>query len=89
MKTIYKYPLEILNEQVVKLPWRYEVLCVMNQKEQIVLYAEVDTSERDIPVHVYIFGTGHDMHRLPPNAHYIGSVQTNGGNLVWHVYGTI
>ena len=86
METIYKYPLEVADEQLVTLPLHAKILSVKNQREKLVMYAEVD-SETIVTyrVRIYIIGTGNPRH-VPKGAIFLNTVIMAGGNLVWHVY---
>ena len=86
MKTIYKYPLEITNKQSIEIPNNSRILSVANQNENICLWVEIDKKEeKKTELAFYVFGTGHD---IPDNLnlHFIGTVVTLGGRLVWHVF---
>lgn len=87
MITIYKYPLKVIGYQELTLPPLTKILCVKNQREDICLWAEVDTDlDASIITPIFIVGTGHPV----PEAalEYIGTVQMESsiGELVWHVY---
>lgn len=86
MKKIYKYPIEIQDEQVVLLPTGAKILTVQTQGGKACLWAMVNpTIPNDMAVTIRIFGTGHtiqDADRLE----YIGTIQMCGGALVFHVF---
>lgn len=85
MKSIWKFPLETSDEQEVTMPAGSQILCVQMQGQMMCLWAKVDqyTTERERR-HILIRGTGH---RLDGNEGlYIGTVQMQGGALVWHVF---
>ena len=86
MKKIYKYPIEIQDEQVVLLPTGAKILTVQTQSGKAFLWAMVNpTMHNDMAVTIRIFGTGHtiqDADRLE----YIGTIQMCGGALVFHVF---
>lgn len=84
MRTVFKYPLEIANEQTIDLPIGAKPLSVQMQGEWIYLWAEVDTDSKPFPYTVRVFGMGH---LLPKEAmKHLGTVQQLDGMLVWHVY---
>lgn len=88
MKTIYKYTLEITDTQDIELPYNAQILSVCEQHNKIVLYAFVDTNEelRQI-AHIRIVGTGHPLEKHFMVMHrFIGTVVTDGGQWVWHVF---
>lgn len=85
MRTIYKYPVALVPEQVIALPRGYRILSVQNQDDRLRLWAMVETDERPtVPVLIRIIGTGHPV----PDAVgvYLATVQTDGGMFVWHVF---
>lgn len=86
MKKIYKYPIEIQDEQVVLLPTGAKILTVQTKSGKAFLWAMVNpTMPNDMAVTIRIFGTGHtiqDADRLE----YIGTIQMCGGALVFHVF---
>lgn len=85
MKRVYKYKLEIQDHQVVSLPKGARILSVANQREDIVLYAEVDDEQKGITdIDIFIHGTGHVMNE---NANlFLGTVLLREGYLVFHVF---
>jgi hypothetical protein len=87
-RRIYKYPLVFEDQQFVELPVGSDILSVAEQRGQIVLYAIVDTEEEDkAEVLVYIYGTGNPMGKANPRAkHFLGTVNTHNGALMWHVF---
>lgn len=86
-KTIYKYPLDVVDHQSITLPFGAQILCVQTQNNIPVIYAIVDrdstlTEQR----HFRTFGTGHTIDSKYAD-YYIGTYQLNGGRLVFHVFG--
>lgn len=86
MKAIYKFRLTITGEQKIPLTAGAKILSVGEQFDNVVLWAicepKKDIEERKI----YIFGTGHP---LPDNINqrsFIGTVTTDAGNYVWHIF---
>lgn len=99
---IFKYSLEITDEQTLLLPRGSAILSVAEQNGRIVLYAHVDREAAvngfleqndsgqsrslcDETYTVYIVGTGHPA-RLPEVTRFLGTVNTMGGRLMWHVF---
>lgn len=84
-KRIYKYPLQITDKQEIELPVTAEVVAVQAQGDELFFWAAVDISEKTKPRVFRVIGTGHD---IPDGKflHYLGTVQTHGGVLVWHVF---
>jgi hypothetical protein len=84
VKRIYKYPLEMTDEQIIHLPLGAVPLCVQMQAGPC-LWAMVDDTEPTEPRLVRVIGTGHpipDADRLG----YVGTYQFHGGALVFHVF---
>lgn len=93
MKTVWKYELPIEGEFDIEMPEGAQVLSVQEQvgggiATPLVVWALVDT-EAD---YMYarrrfkIIGTGNPADHILPLDRYIGTVQTNGGILVWHIW---
>lgn len=81
MRTIYKYELDIADEQFVKMPLGARILTVQVQGDAICMWVEVHP---DAPIGERIiacYGTGHSMASWST---HIGTVQT--GAFVWHFY---
>jgi len=84
MRKIYKYPLEIVDEQLVKLPEDSIILTVRVQRNKVYLWVEVDTTKPLLERIIYTRGTGQpvdDVHGV-----YLGTYEYFGGELIYHVY---
>lgn len=89
MKTIYKYPLELVYEQTFAMPKGANILSVQWIRGQICIYALVDTDENMCEKHQFlIIGTGAQISLNPiPVAHYfLGTVHNEDQSLVFHVF---
>ena len=65
-KKIYKYPLEVQDEQVVMLPTGAKILTVQSQKDRPCLWALVNpTAPNDMAVTIRLIGTGHEIRSNP------------------------
>lgn len=82
MRTIWKYQLEIENEQTIQMPFSAEILCVQPQAGVICLWAIVNEMEEQEGQTFYIYGTGHICNSLRET--YIGTCQI--GEYVYHVF---
>ena len=83
MKTIYKYPLKLVEKQVIELPWGSNILDVQEQ-DGLCLWATVDPNEeRKVRRQIHIIGTGMKPIYLDQLKH-ISTIQM--GLLVWHVF---
>lgn len=87
-RIIYKYTLEIEDEQKHILPRGAKILSVGNQIEKICVWVELEEGAiEDAEYTFFIRGTGHpfdDSALLQPT--FLGTVLMAGGSLVWHVY---
>jgi len=83
MKTIYKYPFEIVDAFTLTLPVTAQILTVQLQGEVPVLWALLDNREEVSFRNFRIFGTGHTLPDRD-DLTYVGTIQTK--NLVWHVF---
>lgn len=86
-RTIWKYRLQIINEQTIEMPEGARVLCVQTQGStpSLSLWAVVDPNAPTSPRKFRTHGTGHqiaDAERLV----YIGTYQVQGGVLAFHVF---
>lgn len=86
MRTVFKYPLKITDQQTISMPYGAIPVAVQFQFEQLCLWAMVDTDQGPEPRTIYIVGTGNPATCLTSSAEYLGTVQQFGGQLVWHVF---
>ncbi len=84
MKTIWKFPLEIIGEQHLNLPEGAEILTAQMQGGTLCLWALVSPGSPKQQRTIEIFGTGHPM--SDAERRYIGTAQMAGGSLVWHIF---
>lgn len=83
MKTIYKFPIAITDDQAVLMPASADILSAQFQGDTLCLWALLDTTEKKTARLIYIFGTGHPVPRRT-DLRFIDTVQA--GRLVWHVF---
>lgn len=84
MKTIWKYQLEVTDEQVLQVPHGSEVLCVQIQDDTPCLWIKVPDDRENgwrERLTILTFDTGNP---LSEEGDYIGAYQTKG--LVFHVF---
>lgn len=82
MSVVWKYELEISDEQVVEMPQGAELLHIAYQYGKLALWARV-IPNAGLPIErrvILVRGTGHPIWTQP----YVGTVLT--GALVWHVF---
>ena len=83
-QTIYKYPLEVVDEQVVTTFASAKPLCVQMQNNLPCLWALVDVTQPPGELTVRIYGTGHDVDA--PYDAYLSTFQMLDGALVFHAF---
>jgi len=80
--TIWKYPLDITDEQVIFVPADATPLHVGVQDEVLYVWLLLDTTDRFTEQTVRIYGTGNPVNGS--DEFHVGSVQM--GSFVWHVF---
>lgn len=81
---IWKFSLNVTDEQIVPMPKGSEILTVQIQQGRINLWARCSETAPKEDVRICIYGTGHTVPDNPGK--YLGTVQHLNGDLVWHVY---
>ena len=84
MWTIFKYPLEITDEQLIPLPMDARVLSVGLSGGRPCLWALVDSALPPAPWRIHIYGTGQPVDHAQHE--FIGTVVDDRRGLVWHVF---
>lgn len=88
MNAIWKYPLEVVDEQIIQMPGHASIVSVQVQYGTPCLWAVVNPataraqSQRGRKIR--IVGTGHDFDAS--NLKYIGTFQLLDGKFVGHVF---
>ena len=85
MRTIYKYPVTIVDEFEVRMPRGAQPLCVQVQNGDPFLWALVDTEAAPVQRVLQVRGTGHPCDGFIAS-HFVGSFQLHGGALVFHLF---
>jgi hypothetical protein len=85
MKRIYKYPIPITDEFTLELPIGAEILTFQTQHNKPHIWALIDPEREFETVGFRLFGTGHPVEDAD-TLKYIGTTQTEGGLLVWHLF---
>lgn len=90
MKTIYKYSLKNADRQGVYLPNGAIILSVVNQNEDAVLYALVDSEKIEKERrNIFVHGTGHPIKNVPEyDLKFIGTLVFRDG-LVFHFFESV
>lgn len=87
MNTIYKYPIEVTDTQVVRMPKNAEILSIQVQNETVCLWAKVDSNEKVMEERsISVYGTGHPMVHIGGKEIFLGTIQLAAGKLVFHVF---
>ena len=85
MNTIWKYQLDICDNQFLQMPNGAKILNVQIQQETVQLWACVDQEQTLVSREIRIHGTGHNV----PNhdkLKYISTFQSHDEKLVFHVF---
>ena len=86
MKTIYKYPVQIENEQIIIMPRNAKLLTIQCQHNKPMLWALVDTAEPLEERRIRIAGTGHDCRHVQSGVHIATFQMTDVQLLIWHAF---
>lgn len=81
---IYKYPLEVIDEQMVAMPEGARILSAQWQGRGLVAWAVVDPLAKPVQRRVRVVGTGNPMPEF--DGSYVSTVQEPGRPFVWHVF---
>lgn len=79
--TIWKFPLELTERQVIRMPAGAEILKVARQHHRLQLWARVQADMATVSRLIRITGTGHPASRT---AAHIDSLVD--GEFVWHFF---
>lgn len=82
--TIWKFPINVVGEQDVLLPFGADILTAQVQGTAPYLWARVSTINSPEPRRIYVRGTGHQM--TGDEGRYISTFRLHGGALVFHVF---
>ncbi len=85
MKAIWKFALDIADEQIVSMPTGATLVHVGQQFGELSIWAEVDRDAQKVDRLIVIHGTGHPMGESKSKATYIGTVLMPN-TLEWHIY---
>jgi hypothetical protein len=85
---IWKFALAITDSQAIAMPFGAQTLSVQEQDGDLCVWAIVNPAAPVVPVRFYVVGTGNPMPwpSWVTNPRHLGTVQTHGGSLVWHVF---
>lgn len=83
MKTIFKYELPINDTAYVPMPAGAKILSAQVQNERPCIWAEVDSDAAIEMRLIIVHGTGHPVLQ---HGEFIGTIQIDGGRLVFHIF---
>ena len=88
MKKIFRYPLQIIDEQFIEIPYGGKILSVKEKDNELSLWALVETGNLNLSVStkITIVGTGNPADHIDDHI-FIDTVITHMGQMVWHVFG--
>ena len=85
MKSIWKYPLHLVESQEIQLPAESEILYIGEQQGELFLWALVDPKETEFTVKtILIKGTGEPIEE--EGLRHLRTVITEAGLFVWHIF---
>jgi hypothetical protein len=84
---IWKFSIDLQQEQGVEIPKGAQVLTAQIQRSKISLWAKVDPHAPHILMTVLVLATGQDCdEKTFKEMRYLSTVQSNQGEFVWHVF---
>lgn len=81
---IWKWTLDVTDEQILQMPGGAEILCVQIQNGVPQLWALCDETALPTPRRIGIYGTGHPIPDAP--GRHVGTFAIREGQLVFHVF---
>lgn len=86
IKSIWKYPLEIVDEQIIEMPEHSRILTAQVQNGVICIWALVNTQTiTKEKIHIRVIGTGHIIEDFA-YLRYISTIQLHNGALVFSIF---
>ncbi len=86
MKAVWKFPIQVADEQIINIPLGATLLTVQVCRGEVCIWALVDTAEKPSSVKIITHGTGHPADDVWNAANYIGTYQIQQGEFVGHVW---
>jgi len=87
VKTIYKYALKATDVQTIELPLGSQLLSAKEQRNDIMLYALVETDEDGREEYnILAYGTGHDITTNLSDYSFLDTVLLQNDGLVFHFF---
>ena len=87
MRTIWKYPLQVTDEQGVHMPRGAKAMLVGFQGDELCMWVMVDPMQLRETRTIRIYGTGHNIpYSDRANMDYVGTAIDPVNPFVWHVF---
>jgi len=87
-RTIWKFPIDIVDQQTIKVPAGSHIIHAgLDADDQPCVWAEVYPSAERISHTIFVRGTGQSLSFSGHNARHYGSFVQD--RFVWHVYGSL
>ena len=84
-KAIWKFELEVTDNQVIEIPIDSEILTAQVQNGKPCLWALVNPTKNKEKRFIEMFGTGHEID-MNVNRNYLGTIQLHDGLFIVHVF---
>lgn len=84
METIFKYELEVVGEQFIKMPVGAKFLHMAEQRHKIAMWWVVDTEVKQADKLFVLYGTGATV--FTRDLTHLGTVLMYDGACVWHIF---
>ena len=88
MFKVFKYPIDVTDDQTIVLPPDAELLKIMVQHDVPCMWVRVDTSKAVVPWEFKLVGTGHPAPSYETHI-YVDSFMIEDGALVFHLFSKI
>jgi hypothetical protein len=87
MKKIFKYELEVTDEQTIQLPREAKILSTHCKNNKICIWALVNPKNELVNRKFYMSGTGFPIHdNVLGDSKFIGTCLMLNETLVWHIF---
>jgi nitrite reductase/ring-hydroxylating ferredoxin subunit len=83
-RTVFKYALDLTDDQLVRMPTGAEVIHVNEQDGNLCIWVTVDPHAPMERRRFFVHGTGHEVNCMA--SRHIGSAHLHGGKIVLHVF---
>jgi|21_taG_2_1085346.scaffolds.fasta_scaffold22647_3 hypothetical protein len=87
-QAVWKYPLQVTDEQIIEVPVGAEPLKAEMQNDELCLWMLVNPEVSTVKKKVHVHGTGHPVSDFVTRSDYVDSFMLHDGALVFHVFVT-